>query len=154
MKMNSPTTCINTNSTVRTLFILSLLGFFFWKFAIPAMTKYRNSGYMFDQHTRDRLKTDSPAITFCRMDNFSAIGWKNISRKFRGFDWKTTWAEWFCKGSRRVEDIIECMEELTFNHEETIENSLDASSFWNFNETANHDWISTMTSLYLGKFHG
>ena len=147
--MRFPT--INIKSTARTLFILILLGFFFWQFLLPAMAKFRDSGYIFDHQMRKRLQADSPAITFCRMDNFSSIGWKNVSRKYRGFHWRTNWAQWFCKGSRTVDDIIACMDKNTFNHDETIDNLAAASSFRNFNETANHDWTPIMTSLHLGK---
>ena len=111
---------------------------------------------MSDETYRRRLPSDSPGITFCALHNTSYWGWRNVS--FSTLDTmmkkRATWINVSCNTTTTVNELMSCIEEKTFNRNETIvKDSEEVSGFsrWSFNETAYHKWSEVIQSFQLGK---
>ena len=96
------------------IFITGLFTIFVVTFAWPSINKYLNAGVIVEKSSLKREIKDSPAITFCALNE--NYGWK---KKVRMDGWKT-WVDLFCNNTTTLKDAMTCLDEGTFNHSETV----------------------------------
>ena len=103
--------------TRKGIFICILAGIFIRYFGYPSYVKYEKHGTVFTE-TREEFdpqKTVGIAILVWRENLF--IGWKNAG------NWETeTSLHNFCNQSASFLEVVQCINNGTFKHEEIIEN--------------------------------
>ena len=119
-------------------------------FAMPSFSNYLNAGVIIEKNSVKRENKDTPAITFCAMDNETKLGWKN--KKSVGM----TWVDMYCNNSQTVKDAVACLDDVTYNMTETIiDFEIDEIEFSNLIGTDNDLWIYEVTEAYIkGMFKG
>ena len=110
--------CLNMSLVIKGMFISLLFSIFVWQFAIPSFNKYLYSGSMEDVKWVDREPDDSPAITFCAVNNKSLYGWKQTKEELESTH--VSAVDHHCNKPDLVEHAEECVERETFNLTETI----------------------------------
>ena len=88
---------------MKVLFICIMLTIFIWRFAIPWITKYMNSGLIEDVAWVERQEEDSPAITVCALNDKSENGWKSDKKIHCNYN---SAMNLYCENSSLVESII------------------------------------------------
>ena len=140
---------------LRLIVIAVLFTIFVNMFAKPSFNNYLNAGVIIEKSSVRREREDTPAITFCAMDNETGTGWKNkINIKV---EVGMTWVDLYCNNSKTVKDAVSCLDNLTYNLTETIrdENVADEHELMPFFGTDNDLWIYDVTEAYIrGLFKG
>jgi hypothetical protein len=139
---------------LRLLIIVVLFTIFVNICAWPSFNNYLNAGVIIEKTSVRRENKDTPAITFCAMDNDTNVGWKNkISVKV---ELGMTWVDLYCNSSNKVKDAVACLDDVTYNLTETIRNTeVDECDFVNCIDTANDLWMYDVTEAYTrGLFKG
>ena len=134
---------------LRLIVIAVLFTIFVNIFALPSFNNYLDSGVFIDKRSVGRESNDTPAITFCAMDNETKIGWKNKS-------FGITWVDMYCNNSKTVKDAVACLDDVTYNLTETIRDfEIEGIDFINLIGTDNDLWIYDVTEAYTrGLFKG
>ena len=137
---------------LRLLIIVVLFTIFVSMFAKPSFNNYLSAGVIIEKHSVKRENKDTPAITFCAMDNETKIGWKNSVK----LEFGMTWVDMYCNNSKTVKDAVACLDDVTYNLTETIRDfEIEGIDFINLIGTDNDLWIYDVTEAYTrGLFKG
>ena len=127
---------------LRLIFIVGLFTLFLLKFALPSINNYLDAGVIIEKSSARREDKDSPAITFCALNNMQ-IGWKNQTNGAEVYQLKSNW--------KTVEEAVACFNDGTFYIAETIGDVQDELS--NSIKTDNDLWIEDVTGgIFKGVF--
>ena len=136
---------------LRFLIIVVLFTIFVTLFGRPSFNNYLNAGVIIEKNSVKRENKDTPAITFCAMDNETTTGWK---KEFSvNFEFGLSWVDMYCNNSKTVKDAVTCLDDVTYNLTETMrdfEHELIRPI-----GTDNDLWIYDVTEAYIrGLFKG
>ena len=131
------------------LFIILLISFFIWKFAIPSLMKYQTAGVLVRKSWARRSLQDEPSITLCAINPETLDGWKTPRNKDDLYPLDS-----YCNNPAYTSDALKCFEEKTFNLRETIKEN-DLKEFYRRNVVTpdNKLWRLCFFLTDMGSIH-
>ena len=135
---------------IRLSFSTFLLVIFICKFAYPSLRKYLDAGVFIDRSWTRMEISDLPSVTLCALNKVTGRGWKNET--LTDEDLMKPSIEFNCGSHVKMDSVIKCINNETFDITETIQPSNNSALLpkSHFINPVNPYWMSDITYANQG----